>query len=105
MDNKDSTVSELTTEGLLGLYRQMRRIRDFEMTVYEGVERGLIAGGPHLYVGEEAVAVGVCSALRPTLHPSLTWDHRVSNGSEAGQLLARVAQLMGDHTMVTGDIL
>jgi len=34
--------------------------------------------------------------VRPTLHLSLTWDHRVADGSEAGQLLGQVAGLIGD---------
>ncbi len=98
MNNKDSTVSELTKEDLLGLYRQMRRIRDFEMTVYEGVERGLIAGGPHLYVGEEAVAVGVCSALRPTDYITSTHrghGHLIAKG---GQMKPMMAEIMGKAT-------
>ena len=98
MNNKDSTVSELWKEDLLGLYRQMRRIRDFEMTVYEGVERGLSAGGPHLYVGEEAVAVGVCSALRPTDYITSTHrghGHLIAKG---GQMKPMMAEIMGKAT-------
>jgi pyruvate/2-oxoglutarate dehydrogenase complex dihydrolipoamide acyltransferase (E2) component len=49
---------------------------------------GRIMGRPFVVDGELTV--------RPTLHLSLTWDHRVADGSEAGQLLARVAELIGD---------
>jgi len=34
--------------------------------------------------------------IRPTVHISLTWDHRVADGSEAGLLVKRVAELIGD---------
>jgi pyruvate dehydrogenase E2 component (dihydrolipoamide acetyltransferase) len=34
--------------------------------------------------------------IRPTVHLSLTWDHRVADGAEAGLLVKRVAELIGD---------
>ena len=48
----------------LGMYRQMTRIRLFEEQVNELYTTARMPGLAHLYVGEEAVAVGVCSALR-----------------------------------------
>jgi len=45
-------------------YRQMVRIRMFEEQVNELYTRALMPGLAHLYSGEEAVAVGVCEALR-----------------------------------------
>ena len=45
-------------------YRRMRRLRRFEMLAAELVGEGEIAGPVHEYIGEEAVAVGVCAALR-----------------------------------------
>ena len=45
-------------------YRRMRRLRRFEMRAAELVGDGEIAGPVHEYIGEEAVAVGVCAALR-----------------------------------------
>ena len=44
--------------------RQMIRIRLFEEQVNELYTRALMPGLAHLYVGEEAVAVGICEALR-----------------------------------------
>ena len=46
------------------LYEQMRRIRTFEERVDELYRGAKMPGLAHLYIGEEAVAVGVCSALR-----------------------------------------
>jgi pyruvate dehydrogenase E1 component alpha subunit len=43
----------------------MVRIREFEEKVYELYTHALMPGLAHLYSGEEAVAVGVCEALRP----------------------------------------
>jgi TPP-dependent pyruvate/acetoin dehydrogenase alpha subunit len=45
-------------------YRQMIRIRLFEDQVNELYTSGRMPGLAHLYIGEEAVAVGVCEALR-----------------------------------------
>ena len=49
---------------LVGYYCSMRRIRRFEERVVEPVNRNEITGTMHEYVGEEAVATGVCHALR-----------------------------------------
>ena len=48
----------------LRMYRQMVAIREFEAQVNELYTRALMPGLAHLYIGEEAVAVGVCEALR-----------------------------------------
>ena len=52
-----------STETLMDLYRQMRRIRTFEEKLAELVNAGQLAGFLHLYAGQEAVAVGVCAHL------------------------------------------
>jgi acetoin:2,6-dichlorophenolindophenol oxidoreductase subunit alpha len=49
---------------VLHMYRQMLAIRLFEERVNELYTRALMPGLAHLYIGEEAVAVGVCEALR-----------------------------------------
>ncbi len=48
----------------LRMYEQMRRIRAFEERVDQLYRSAKMPGLAHLYVGEEAVAVGVCQALR-----------------------------------------
>jgi pyruvate dehydrogenase E1 component alpha subunit len=54
----------LATEKYLGMYRRMTMIRLFEEQVNELYTRALMPGLAHLYIGEEAVAVGICEALR-----------------------------------------
>jgi TPP-dependent pyruvate/acetoin dehydrogenase alpha subunit len=49
---------------VLRMYRQMLAIRLFEERVNDLYTRALMPGLAHLYIGEEAVAVGVCDALR-----------------------------------------
>ena len=58
----------------LRLYRRMVTIRLFEEHVNDLYTRALMPGLAHLYIGEEAVAVGVCAALRPDDY--ITSTHR-----------------------------
>ncbi|HEU4950904.1 MAG TPA: pyruvate dehydrogenase (acetyl-transferring) E1 component subunit alpha [Holophagaceae bacterium] len=66
----------------LRLHREMLRIRRFEETCAERYSAGDIRGFLHLYIGEEAVAVGAMAALRPA-------DAIVSTYREHGHALAR----------------
>jgi acetoin:2,6-dichlorophenolindophenol oxidoreductase subunit alpha len=54
---------QLSREELLDGYRRMRQIRSFEECIKVEFERGNIPGFLHLYVGQEASAVGVCMNL------------------------------------------
>ena len=56
--------SQIPTDRLLRLYQQMVAIRLFEERVNDLYTRALMPGLAHLYIGEEAIAVGVCEALR-----------------------------------------
>jgi pyruvate dehydrogenase E1 component alpha subunit len=60
----DAVAKGLGVEKLLRLYRQMAAIRLFEERVNDLYTRALMPGLAHLYIGEEAVAVGICEALR-----------------------------------------
>ena len=54
----------VTRDRLLDMQRRMHEIRVFEDTVKDWFTRALVRGSTHLYQGQEAVAVGVTSALR-----------------------------------------
>jgi TPP-dependent pyruvate/acetoin dehydrogenase alpha subunit len=56
------------------MYRQMVAIRAFEGRVNDLYTRALMPGLAHLYIGEEAIAVGVCEALERTDY--ITSTHR-----------------------------
>jgi len=82
----------------LGMLRMMVRIRAFEMKLAELVRNLTIKGTLHPYVGQEAVAVGVCSALRGD-------DYITSNHRGHGHALAKgadmkrmMAELLGRET-------
>jgi 2-oxoisovalerate dehydrogenase E1 component len=59
-----STDTQLDRATLLSLYREMLIIRRCEEQLARAHQAGLIHGACHTYVGEEAVAVGVCAHLR-----------------------------------------
>ena len=64
----------IDVEHLLHMYRQMVAIRLFEERVNDLYTRALMPGLAHLYIGEEAIAVGICEALRRTDY--ITSTHR-----------------------------
>src|SRR5678815_2623828 len=53
-----------TSKGTVELYRQMLLIRLCEERLGKSHQRGLIHGACHTYVGQEAIAVGVCANLK-----------------------------------------
>jgi pyruvate dehydrogenase E1 component alpha subunit len=69
-----STATGKEVDLWLRMYRQMMAIRLFEEHVNDLYMRALMPGLAHLYIGEEAVAVGVCSAL--TAEDYITSTHR-----------------------------
>jgi acetoin:2,6-dichlorophenolindophenol oxidoreductase subunit alpha len=69
-----SNIPPVDAEEWLHMYRQMFRIRAFEEQVNELYTKALMPGLAHLYIGEEAVAVGVCEAL--TRADYITSTHR-----------------------------
>ena len=93
---------QLTKEELLGMYRRMVTIRLFEMSLPHYFEEGHIAGTGHASMGEEAVAVGACSALDKN-------DYIMSTHRAHGHVLARgasmpviLAEVFGKATGCTG---
>ena len=83
---------------LLEMLRRMVRIRLFEEEVIRLVERGEIVGAAHSYIGEEAVAVGACLALRSD--DWMTGNHR-SHGhpiAKGGDVKKAMAELLGKRT-------
>ncbi|HEY3079079.1 MAG TPA: dehydrogenase E1 component subunit alpha/beta [Chloroflexota bacterium] len=84
-----------TDAELVGLFETMARIRRFEEKVYDLFLQGGMPGTIHLYIGQEAVAAGVCAALRPD--DFLTSTHRAHGHAIAKgvPLDALMAELFG----------
>jgi len=78
---------------LLSLYRQMLLIRRFEEKSAEMYALAKIAGFLHLYIGEEAIAVGAIAALRPDDYAISAYrdhGHCLARGSDPGQVMAEL---------------
>lgn len=88
----------LTSEQLIDMYVTMNRIRTFENRVAELFAAGKIPGFVHLYVGEEAVATGVCANL--TDRDYITSTHRGHGHliAKGGDIKRMMAELFGKKT-------
>jgi len=89
---------KLSKAQLIKMYRQMCAIRFFEEKTYEIYTQGFMPGLAHLYIGEEAVAVGVCAALKPD--DCITSTHRGHGHliAKGGDLFYMMAEIMGKKT-------
>jgi TPP-dependent pyruvate/acetoin dehydrogenase alpha subunit len=80
-------MKKYSKEQLLLFYREMQRVRKMEEKIYEMYLNSQLYGmSPHLYIGEESIAVGVCQNLRKD-------DYIVSTHRGHGHCLAKGAKL------------
>ncbi|MBI4401831.1 MAG: pyruvate dehydrogenase (acetyl-transferring) E1 component subunit alpha [Nitrospirae bacterium] len=80
-------------QDLLSLYRQMLLIRRFEEKSAEMYALAKIAGFLHLYIGEEAIAVGAIAAIRPDDYVISAYrdhGHCLARGSDPGRVMAEL---------------
>lgn len=90
--------AKIDNEKLLAMYRTMVRIRLFENRVSELFAQGKVGGFIHLYIGEEAVATGVCAHLKDGDYITSTHrghGHLIAKG---GKLDLMMAELYGKST-------
>ena len=87
------TDSAIDAERGLRLYRRMMMIRLFEEQVNDLYTRALMPGLAHLYIGEEAVAVGICEALHRDDYVTSTHrghGHCVAKGAAPDRMFAEL---------------
>ena len=85
--------SSLAKEKLMEMHRKMLEIRFFEEKVFELYGQNLVPGTIHLYAGEEAVAVGVCTALKREDYITSTHrghGHCIAKGADLKQTMAEI---------------
>ena len=83
----------LKPETLLHMYQQMARIRIFEDNANELYLSAKMPGLTHMYSGQEAVAVGICQALKVTDYITSTHrghGHCVAKGAEYQQMFCEL---------------
>jgi TPP-dependent pyruvate/acetoin dehydrogenase alpha subunit len=86
----------------LEAYARMLLIRKFEAAMHRLFLRGEVHGTTHLYAGQEAVAVGVCTALEPDDYVAGTYrghGHALAKGTKPEPL---IAEMLGRATGVCG---
>lgn len=92
----------LTTGDLQAMYCTMVRIREFEECVADHVVAGEIKTPCHLYIGQEAIATGVCAHLQCS---DTIWGGHRSHGhylAKGGDLRAALAEIYGKATGCSG---
>jgi len=85
--------SGLSREELLRLYETMALIRAFEERFVALVGQGKFVGTGHLYVGQEAVAAGVCATLQPDDYVTSTHrghGHCLAKGVDPNEMMAEL---------------
>jgi TPP-dependent pyruvate/acetoin dehydrogenase alpha subunit len=85
--------TQLPPARLLWIYERMGLIRQFEERLKLLVERGLPVGSTHYYIGEEAVAAGVCAALDESDWIASTHrghGHCIAKGVEVAPMMAEL---------------
>jgi pyruvate dehydrogenase E1 component alpha subunit len=88
----------ISNEKMIDLYKKMVTIRLFEEKIRDLYARGLVPGLAHLYIGEEAVATGVCANLRREDYITSTHrghGHVIAKGAELKYMMA---ELFGKKT-------
>ena len=90
-----SSAVEHSSEELLTFYREMLKIRRFEEKAGQMYGRGLIGGFCHLYIGQEAVVVGMQAALEPQ-------DTVITTYRDHGHMLACGMEPRGVMAELTG---
>lgn len=79
-------------------YKDMLRLRRFEENVQDLFAKMKILGSVHLYIGEEAIAVGACAAINKDDYLASTHrghGHMLAKGADAGRMFA---ELYGKET-------
>ncbi|MDP2964599.1 MAG: thiamine pyrophosphate-dependent dehydrogenase E1 component subunit alpha [Pelolinea sp.] len=87
------TENSLKKTDYLGIYHRMVLIRRFEERVNELYMKGLIPSTLHLYIGQEAVAVGVCANLKDSdymLSTHRPHGHAIAKGVSIKSIMAEL---------------
>jgi len=85
--------SKTETDLALHMYRRMLMIRHFEEQVNDLYTRALMPGLAHLYIGEEAIAVGICEALNSDDYITSTHrghGHCLAKGASVDRMFAEL---------------
>src|SRR5262245_21595518 len=92
LSRKEATMT-LELQQLLTMYRLMATIRAFDNRAVEEFHAGNIPGVVHAYLGQEAIAVGVCTALRrddKIVSTHRGHGHTIAKGADLQRMMAEL---------------
>src|SRR5699024_12251780 len=90
----------LQKDELLAMYEKMLLIRYFENEVEKNVARSHLHGTTHLYNGQEAIAVGVCTQLQQADYITSTHSghgHDIELRADVGKMMAEKLSKLTDY--------
>jgi len=85
--------TNINAETKIYFLRQMLLIRIFEEQIKELIKKNLVRGSTHLYIGEEAIAVGVCGALKKSdviFSTHRGHGHCLAKGAKTDRMMAEL---------------
>ena len=98
MSTAAAAATQIDRDVLKDMYRTMVLVRKVELQLAKSYQQGLVHGACHTYVGQEAIAAGVCAHLRvedAVFSTHRGHGHALAKGVPARQL---VAELYGRNT-------
>jgi pyruvate dehydrogenase E1 component alpha subunit len=90
---KESFMLKISKDQAASFYQTMCNIRCFEEAIEKNFLAGKIPGFVHLYIGEEAIATGICGALRRTDYIESTHrghGHCIAKGANINRMMAEI---------------
>jgi pyruvate dehydrogenase E1 component alpha subunit len=93
VQHQEETIDRVERDTLLRMLYQMILIRRFEEKSAEAYTLGKIGGFCHLYIGQEAVAVGSITALRPEDYVMTSYrdhGHALARGTSPDEVMAEL---------------
>jgi TPP-dependent pyruvate/acetoin dehydrogenase alpha subunit len=93
-----SNISNSNLNLALKFYRQMKIVRRFEESVIELSKKDLVKGTIHPYIGQEAVAVGICESLNKKDYMTSTHRGHGHFIAKGGDVQMALAEILGKKT-------
>jgi len=93
---------DLSKEKLIWTYTKMLEMRIFEERIADLYRRGLVPSSAHIYIGQEAVAAGVCACLQEDDYLLATHRGHAHNIARGVPLDNLAAEILGMATGLCG---
>ncbi len=96
------SIANIGREKLIWMYRKMLEMRLFEENIADLYRRGLVPSSAHVYIGQEAIAAGVCANLRKNDYLLATHRGHAHNIAKDVSMDKLAAEILGKATGLCG---